>query len=77
MYSLVTSAIVLLLCSIVPLDALSAGAPLQACQSLTPGHGAAIRPNPGPTVLNLSSFMDANETLTYVPGETYEGESVL
>ena len=78
MYSLVASAIVLLLCSVVvPLNALSAGAPLQACQSLTPAHGADIRPNPGPTMLNLASFMDASGTLTYIPGETYEGESVL
>ena len=79
MYSLVASAIVLLLCSVVvPLDALPGGAPLGACQSLTPSHtGATSRPNPGPTMLNLASFMDASGTLTYIPGETYEGKSVV
>ena len=66
---------VLLLCSLVlPLDARSTGAPLEACQTLTPQHSPnQPRPNPGPTMLNLNAFLDENNTLTYTPGEVYEG----
>ena len=65
---------VLLLCSLVlPLDARSAGAPVEACQTLTPQHGPDPRPNPGPTMMNLTAFLDENGTLTYTPGQVYEG----
>ena len=69
---------VLLLCSLVlPLDARSAGAPVEACLTLTPQHSSnQPRPNPGPTMLNLNAFLDENDILTYTPEQVYEGISL-
>ena len=50
--------------------ALPGGAPLQACENLTPGHGAIPQPNPSPYILDISSFtnatgLDYNVSMSY------------
>ena len=60
--------------SCVPLAlALPGGAPASVCESLTPGHGAAVQPNPSSYMIDLSDFMMPNGSsgYYYTPGYTY------
>ena len=57
-------------------DATSAGAPMQACDNLTPGapHGTTEQATPNPWMIDISSF-DVNGTgAYYTPGYTYNGK---
>ena len=69
------SSLVLLLAGIYAADALPGGAPLGACDNLTPNHRdnlpqmAAV-----PYVINLTQFSDGNGSYQYVPDQIYTGK---
>ena len=59
--------------------ALPGGAPLQACDSLLPAHGVGEQTTPNPWMIDITgfNFNDTINMLTYVPGETYNGKSII
>ena len=59
-------------------DATSLGAPLGACDNLTPGspHGTTEQPDPNPWMIDISSFVNGTGAY-YIPGYTYNGKAEL
>ena len=57
-------------------DATSAGAPIQACDNLTPGapHGTTEQATPNPWMIDISSFDNGTGAYYYIPGYTYNGK---
>ena len=47
----------------------SAGAPEDACSTITPGHGSSTATNQVPYIVNISSLDNG-----YIPGDTYTSE---
>ena len=55
-------------------ESLPSGAPLQACDTLSPaleGHTAPTQMSPVPYIIDLSPFADDHGGYYYLPGETY------
>ena len=68
--------LVLLTASLVAVNALPGGAPLGACESLTPGHGSNPQQGPSPFSIDMSPF--GNEShYYYIPGYQYTRKPTL
>ena len=73
----VTSALLIVIASIYAVDALSSGAPEQACDTLSPdptAHSNDPQDTPVPYNIDLSAFDDGTGSYVYVPGYTYTCE---
>ena len=74
--------LVLMLLAAAPIQALSTGAPSQACSDLRPGppHGGVPQTTPSPYELDVDMFQDLSSndgilvpaTYSYTPGRTYD-----
>ena len=64
--------------SLVAVHGRSTGAPADACDSLTPGHGGSSMSN-SPFQINMDQFEDplSSGEYFYTPGQTYTRESLL
>lgn len=55
-----------------PILCFPSGAPVDACEDLTPNHGVASQTSPNPYLLDLEQFRDPEDgTYYYIPGVTY------
>ena len=73
----VTLALLIVIASIYAVDAFSGGAPVQACDTLSPNpanHGADPQDSDVPYSIDLSVFDDGTGSYFYTPGNTYTCE---